>query len=71
MQYRVEGREHAQRVNVPENVTASNWTLTGLINIITYSIEVAAVNSAGIGPYSESILVKTTQSKLVPLLRCI
>ena len=70
MRYRVEGSEHAQRVDVPENVTASNWTLTGLINIVTYSIEVAAVNSAGIGPYTESVLVKTKQSKLVPLLRC-
>jgi len=34
-------------------------TLTGLSNSTTYGIDVAAVNNAGIGKYSDSIMVKT------------
>ena len=35
------------------------YTLTGLSNSTTYSIDVAAVNNAGIGKYSDFITVKT------------
>ena len=39
--------------------TAMAFTLTGLPNSTTYSIDVAAINNAGIGKYSDSITVKT------------
>ena len=38
---------------------ATAFTLTGLSNSTTYNIDVAAVNNAGIGKYSDAIMVKT------------
>ena len=43
-------------------------TLTGLSNSTTYSIDVAAVNNAGIGKYSDSIMVKTKGKVIFPHL---
>ena len=39
---------------------ASHTTISGLRPARTYSIQVAAVNSAGIGVYSDSLIVQTT-----------
>ena len=38
-------------------------TIQGVMSSTTYSIEVAAVNSADIGPYSDPITVDTPRSK--------
>lgn len=56
---------HTQMESVSEDVAASGRTLTGLRDITTYSIQIAAVNSAGIGPYSAPVHVKTPARKLV------
>ena len=39
--------------------SATEVIISGLINSTTYAIEVAAVNSAGIGEYSTPITVET------------
>ena len=38
-------------------------TISSVMSFTNYSIEVAAVTSAGIGPYSDPITVETPQSK--------
>ena len=48
--------------------TTTAFTLTGLSNSTTYSIDVAAVNNAGIGRYSDSIMVKTKGKVISPHL---
>ena len=35
-------------------------TISSLMSSTTYSIQVAAVNSAGVGVYSDSLIVQTT-----------
>ena len=39
-----------------------NFTASGLKPYTNYSIRVAAVNRAGLGPYTDTILVETLQS---------
>ena len=41
-----------------KNVSGEAATISGLISAITYTIEVAAVNSAGTGTYSSPITAK-------------
>ena len=59
MRYRVQGNENVQTVNVSGGTT-TNVTLSGLTPSTCYVIEIAAVNSAGIGVYSEPLTVKTS-----------
>ena len=58
VQYEVLGSGSTQRKNVPGGAS-TEATLTGLTDNSTYYIEVAAVNSAGIGVYSNPIAVRT------------
>ena len=51
-------RSSTHTVNVSGGATTA-FNLTGLSNSTTYSIDVAAVNNAGIGKYSDSITVHT------------
>ena len=43
--------------------TTTAFTLTGLSNSTTYSIDVAAVNNAGIGKYSDAMPVMKTSKR--------
>ena len=52
VQYGEVGSESMQTVNVTGNGT----TISGLTSSTAYVIEVAAVNSVGVGPYSTSIV---------------
>ena len=45
------------------NSSGGMYEITGLRQSTTYSIEVAAVNSNGTGPYSTPVVVKTPESK--------
>ena len=59
IQYGVEGSQSTQIVHVSGgNVTEA--TILSLMSSTTYSIEVAAVNSGGIGVYSHPITAQTT-----------
>ena len=60
VRYGVQGSGEESR-NVPGNPRM--YQITGLRQSTTYSIEVAAVNSNGTGPYSTPVVVKTPESK--------
>ena len=45
---------------------ATETTIAGLSSSTEYSIQVAAVNSAGTGPYSDSITAETEESLTSP-----
>ena len=51
--------EREKTVSMTSSVTM--YTITGLSTFTNYSIEVAAVNSAGAGVYSDDIIVETLQ----------
>ena len=57
MRYGEQGSENLEVKNVSGGV-ATEVDITGLANNINYSFEVAAVNSAGIGVYSNPITSK-------------
>ena len=57
MQYGVQGRSKREIISV-SGVTTST-TITGLDSVTIYLIQVAGVNSAGIGVYSASITALT------------
>ena len=59
VQYGVVGSESTQTMPVSGATEAS---ITDLVESTTYTIEVAAVNSGGIGVYSEPLMI-TAQSK--------
>ena len=59
VQYGVEGSGSTQTMNVPGGNTTET-TISGLNSATTYSIEVAAVNSAGTGDYSNTISAITS-----------
>ena len=63
VKYGVQGRNGTQTVNVSGGA-ATEAIISGLTNNTIYTIEVAAVNSAGIGKYSVS-MTATTSSKSV------
>ena len=58
VQYGIQGSGSTVRKNVPGGA-ATEATLTGLKSATAYYVEVAAVNSVGIGVYSESISILT------------
>ena len=58
VQYGVVGSESTQTMFV----SGASASITGLVESTTYTIEVAAVNDAGIGVYSEPLMI-STQSK--------
>ena len=57
MRYGVQGSETLEVQNVSGGV-ATDVDINGLANNVTYSFEVAAVNSAGIGVYSNLVTLK-------------
>ena len=58
VQYGVVGSESTQNMTV----SGASASITGLVESTTYTIEVAAVNNAGIGVHSEPMMI-TAQSK--------
>ena len=58
VQYGLGGSENTSITNVSSG-DIFETTLTDLISSTNYSIEVAAVNSAGVGVYSNAIFAKT------------
>ena len=58
MQYAVQGSGSPQIVRISGSVTTET-TISGLNYSTNYSIQVAAVNSAGIGVYSTAIFAIT------------
>ena len=62
VRYKVKGSYHIQNMRVKSSAVTTEVTITGLHSATTYSIEVAAVNSAGTGVYSAAI-VATTKRK--------
>ena len=61
VQYGVVGSESTQTMFV-SGASNTEANITGLVESTTYTIEVAAVNSGGIGVYSEPLII-TAQSK--------
>ena len=57
MQYRVKGSDRTKDITVTSSSTEA--TISGLDSATNYSIEVAAVNIAGIGAYSNLVYVVT------------
>ena len=62
MQYGVQESGSTQTMNVSGG-SVTEATISSLMSSTTYSIQVAAVNSAGIGVYSDSTNTETLQSK--------
>ena len=56
MQY---GKESAEGDRIVEMVSGDETTITGLMPSTLYSIQVAAVNSAGTGLYSDVLRIPT------------
>ena len=61
LQHGVVGSESTQNMPV-SGASTIEATITGLVESTTYWIEVAAVNDAGVGVYSEPMMI-TAQSK--------
>ena len=51
-------------IEIRRNISSSlqNFTASGLKTYANYSIRIAAVNRAGVGPYSTSVIIETLQS---------
>ena len=64
VQYGVQGNGNAQYLNIPGG-SVTEATISSLMPSTTYSIQVAAVNSAGIGVYSTSYSMETTGEQCV------
>ena len=62
VRYGVQGSGSTQTVSVSGG-GATQTTISGLMPSTTYSIEVAAVNSAGTGVYSDPMTAETPESK--------
>ena len=62
VKYGVQGRNGTQNVNVSGGAAAET-IISGLTCNTTYTIEVAAVNSAGIGNYSIPMTTETKSEK--------
>ena len=58
IQYRENGSELTESLNISVNSTEREETLSGLSTAILYVIQVAAVNRAGVGPYSEPVTLQ-------------
>ena len=59
MRYGVEGEQNTQTMNISGG-NGATATISNLVPLMTYEIEVAAVNSAGTGMFS-SVTTATTQ----------
>ena len=59
VRYGVQGNGSTQTQNITESDHNETTTISGLTASTNYSIEVAAVNSAGTGVYSSPISVET------------
>ena len=76
VRYRIQGNGSIQTVNV-RGENSTDKSISGLKSSTTYSIEVAAVNSAGIGMYSNPLNVTTSvagnffQLKRIKYIQCI
>ena len=57
-------------MEIQRNISSSlqNLIATGLKSYTNYSIRIAAVNGAGIGPYSTSVVIETLKSGKFPFL---
>ena len=64
VRYGVQGSGSTQTMNVSGG-SVTEATISGLTLSTTYSIEVAAVNSAGTGAYSDVIMNTTQLSKYI------
>ena len=62
MRYGVQGSGTTQTASVSGGAT-TEATIYGLTKDTSYDIELAAVNSAGIGVYSDPLFVDTPQSE--------
>ena len=60
VRYGVQGSGNTETVSVSEDSALTEATICRLRDTSTYTIEVAAVNSAGTGEYSDPITVKTS-----------
>ena len=63
VRYGVQGSGSTQTESVSEGAT-TEATISGLTTGTNYSVEVAAVNSAGTGVYSDVVIVETPESEL-------
>ena len=61
VQYGIQGQS-TQTMSAPGDSSGGSYEITGLQSSTTYSIQVAARNSAGTGDYSDPYLI-TTDSK--------
>ena len=64
VRYGVQGSGSTQTRDVPGGDTRQT-TISGLNPSTNYSIQVAAVNSAGIGEYSISVIIQTASEQCV------
>ena len=57
-------------VEILKNVSSSllNFVASGLKSYANFSIRIAAVNKAGIGPYSDPVVIETLQSGILETL---
>ena len=57
-------------MEIQKNISSSlqNFATSGLKTYANYSIAIAAVNRAGVGPYSSSVIIETLQSGKFPFL---
>ena len=58
MRYGDVGSERTQTVNVSGG-DVSEYTISGLMPSTAYSVQVAAMNSAGTGPYTSPLMIET------------
>ena len=62
--YKVRVLESGEIERVEDVVDVNEVTISDLTPSTTYSIQVAAVNSEGTGPYSDLIIIDTPDSEL-------
>ena len=70
VRYGIQGNGSIQTVTV-SGKDSTNTSISGLKSSTTYSIEVAAVNSAGIGMYSNPLNVTTSVAGNNPQNACV
>ena len=68
VQYSIVGGIQSTTVNVTEDVTSI--VIDGLTELMTYTVSVAAINSNGIGPYTNGVEVLTGRTFLYSIAVC-